>query len=159
MDIGVTQVSCGQKHSCALKAGELYCWGTNGNGELGDGAQVPEGMRTPKLAPVPVTVVSQVQLVSAGQRHTCALVDEDAYCWGDNTYGQLGNGEAGQEFNPTPMRVAGLPRPVTLIHSGTHATCAIAAGDVYCWGRNHEGQLGIGVANDFEAQPQLVALP
>ncbi|MCH7698846.1 MAG: hypothetical protein IH865_07910 [Chloroflexi bacterium] len=80
--------------------------------------------------------------MSAGEAHTCAVSTEGVVkCWGDNTYGQLGNGTAPSAF---PVEVNGLP-PVDQVSAGHNHTCALTTtGGVKCWGRSDSGQLGDG---------------
>jgi alpha-tubulin suppressor-like RCC1 family protein len=87
---GVTQASVGDTHVCALAAGTIKCWGGNGYGQLGNGTSSPSiyAANGPTLLPAPTRVV-------AGGYHTCAiLTDRTVVCWGENEYGQLGNGTA-----------------------------------------------------------------
>jgi alpha-tubulin suppressor-like RCC1 family protein len=111
---GVVQVSAGGSHSCAVTAGNtVYCWGYNAYGQLGNDGNTGSS--------VPVKVVDrngfvngQVRQVSAGGfNHSCAVTDADdgaAFCWGGNTYGQLGNGSTTK--SPVPVPVAGQMRVV-----------------------------------------------
>jgi alpha-tubulin suppressor-like RCC1 family protein len=76
-------------------------------------------------------------------RHTC-LTTEDGkvWCWGDNMYGQLGNGTEASGLHP--VLVQGLPGPALLAETGYGHTCAVVrSGEVYCWGNNHDGQCGV----------------
>ena len=89
--------------------------------------------------------------VSAGGFHTCGVTtDGDAYCWGWNGWGQLGNGTANIGPGARPDPVAGGVAFVSL-SAGAFHTCAITTdGTAYCWGRNEDGQLGNGAADGFE---------
>jgi alpha-tubulin suppressor-like RCC1 family protein len=137
------RVAIGDEHACAVRGdGRVECWGRNDRGQLG----VAGGDRR---TPAWVSATYQVDRVvglAAGSKHTCALrADGAVYCWGDDAYGQLGNGSAPSEpvgGGFTPVRVTGLAR-VVQIAAGGETTCAVvAAGGVHCWGRNHRGQLG-----------------
>jgi len=94
----------------------------------------------PPKPPVPLRFTS---ITPDGNDHTCALAaGGHAYCWGDNWFGQLGDGS--NQWRYSPVRVAGN-RTFTQITAGHYHTCGIAVDStVYCWGRNDWGQLGDG---------------
>src|SRR5438093_4486252 len=101
---GAAAVTGGGFHTCArFPDGTLQCWGRNNAGQLGDPATLREAVTTP----VRVTGITTATAVSAGGFHTCALPgDGTVRCWGQNDYGQLGNGtsdpvpENPSTFNP-----------------------------------------------------------
>jgi alpha-tubulin suppressor-like RCC1 family protein len=141
---GVTfaSLSAGRLHTCGLTpGGAIYCWGLNGFGELGDGTQ------TDRLTPVAVAMPTGMTFasLSAGGDHTCGLTPTGAaYCWGDNGFGELGDGT--QTNRLTPVAVT-LPAGVTFarLSAGGLHTCGLTpAGATYCWGNNFSGELGVG---------------
>lgn len=145
----VTQVSVGDRYACAIADGAAYCWGLNESGQLGDGTT------TSSSVPVAVNATGvlagkTVTQLSAGEDFVCAIANGAVYCWGDNTFGQLGNGSGTYGLpnistSPVAVNATGAlaGKTVTQISSSpaTH-TCAIASGDVYCWGLNSNGELG-----------------
>jgi hypothetical protein len=144
LSTGVTAVSAGGNHSCALTtAGAVLCWGLGANGQLGNGTTATA------TAPVAVaTLTSGVVAVAAGGSHTCALnTDGGVVCWGANAKGQLGDGTTVQRS--APVTVSGLSSGVTAITAGSFHTCArLSSGVVKCWGSNSSGQLGDGSTED-----------
>lgn len=113
----------------------------------------------PETYPVDVTGLSSgVLALAAGGRHTCALVSGgDVKCWGDNSFGQLGDGTT--TSRPAPGSVVGLADVVTAITAGNNHTCAVLAdGGVQCWGANYGGQLGDGTTTSRSIPADVVGL-
>lgn len=126
---GAVALATGAWHTCALMAtGAVKCWGSNGNGQLGDGTTLR------RISPVAVSgLPGTVQMVAAGENHTCALlVGGTVYCWGSNHYNQLG---APGNLGPHPPVRVNLPGTTAMISAGGYHTCAVnTAGRVSCWG-------------------------
>ena len=148
-------VSAGSGHSCALKPnGGLICWGVNSFGQLGSGSPVANSL-------VPLDVIglaSGVAGVSASGSHTCAVTTGGAArCWGDNSYGQVGNGV--YVAGGAPIEPVGLSSGIAAIATGETHSCALTSvGGVKCWGRNNFGQLGDGSGVDMPAPTDVSGL-
>ncbi|MTV24706.1 hypothetical protein FTX61_04625 [Nitriliruptoraceae bacterium ZYF776] len=98
---------------------------------------------------------ARASTVAAGGGHTCAVIDGAVVCTGRNTHGQLG--AAGPATVTTPVPVAGLPAQVVGVAAGDDHTCAVTAdGELWCWGRNHQGQLGDGGFDDRHVPAPVV---
>src|SRR5437899_2559725 len=145
---GAAAVSGGGFHSCALLGnGAVQCWGRNDSGQLGD----PATTTFSSVAPVRVTGITTAIAVTAGGFHTCALLaDGTVQCWGENDFGQLGNGTSDPApgtpttFHPTPVTVSGITTAVAISAGGWHTCALLRDGTVQCWGENTYGQLGNG---------------
>jgi alpha-tubulin suppressor-like RCC1 family protein len=141
----VTSVEAGAYHTCALiSGGTVQCWGLNSSGQLGNGTL------TNSPTPVTITGLAGVTQIAAGYTYTCAVINGGSsgtvICWGDNTFGQLGNGSASTTPVTTPGTVPGLPVGAKAISASLDHTCALMNDQVtlYCWGKNSYGQLGNG---------------
>ena len=133
-------VTAGQGYTCAEKAGgTVWCWGVNSSGQLGDG--------TTTDSPVPVQVSGHAAdwaTVTTNWAHTCAIkTDHTMWCWGDNGFGQLGDGTTTN--SAVPVQVNGHTTDWATVSDGLGHTCAEKTdGTVWCWGWNIDGQLGDG---------------
>ncbi|NBT26562.1 MAG: hypothetical protein EBT09_08440, partial [Actinobacteria bacterium] len=146
-----SSLTAGGLHTCGLTVnGMAYCWGQNFSGQLGDGTsgtQVERNLAN-RTAPVPVTGALTFSSLVAGSYHTCGLTaNGTAYCWGDNYYGQLGDGFPGTN-RLSPVAVLG-GRSFTGLASGAHHTCGLTgSGTAYCWGSNWSGEIGDGTSGN-----------
>lgn len=135
-----SSLTAGERHTCAATLnGNVFCWGFNEDGQLGNG--------TVELSTLPVEVLDlykEVAKVSAGMSHSCALTyDGHVKCWGDNTYGQVGDGSTYRQL--TPVETIGLGGVVSQLAAGGFHTCVkLSDGSGECWGNNQAGQLGDG---------------
>lgn len=161
------QVSAGASHTCVIDhAGGLWCMGDNTYGQLGLGST---GGSTSSPSPV-YGFSSGVTKVVTGLDFTCALKGADVYCWGRNNNGQLGNGcpDPGNTCDSTtdqnvPTLVYGpyfggaftRGAMTDLAGDGEHA-CVIYQSQIWCWGLNDFGQLGLHVTYFAFTQPAPV---
>jgi len=144
-------VSAGGDHTCGVTtSGAAYCWGVNSYGELGDGT-----IDTTRTTPVLVSGGLSFAAVDAGANHTCGVTTSGvAYCWGDNSYGQLGDGT--MTDRATPELVSG-GLSFAVVNAERDHTCGVTtSGVAYCWGWNFFGQLGDGTTTD-RTTPGLVS--
>ncbi|MEZ5100818.1 MAG: hypothetical protein R3C15_13665 [Thermoleophilia bacterium] len=157
-----TSVVAGSDHTCAILAdGALACWGADGFGQVGDGADGNADEPAPVLVALPGG--RRAAAVAAGATHTCAILDDGSLaCWGHDINGQLGDGPDGNADEPAPV-LASLPagRRAVAITAGTSHTCAILDdGSLACWGYDLSGQVGDGAdGNADEPAPVAIALP
>ena len=161
-------IAAGGRHTCAIDtSGAAWCWGRNWDGQLGDGMGNATGDHDMNV-PTRVLGGHTFTSITAGDFHTCALdMSGAAWCWGDNLYGQLGDGtgDGSSDANDAnvPRAVTGGHR-FTTISAGAFHTCALdTSGVAWCWGANFAfefvdfpaGQLGDGTLDDKNA-PQRV---
>jgi hypothetical protein len=145
----VSSVAGGGYTTCANVAGAAWCWGDNGQGQVGNGSMGagPHASANEPVGPVQVVGLgSGVASLSMGNATACALtVGGDVLCWGSNSSGQLGNNST--VGSAVPVQVQGLTSGVTALSvaPGGGSACAVTpAGGVQCWGSNAHGQLGNG---------------
>jgi alpha-tubulin suppressor-like RCC1 family protein len=150
---GATSVSVGGAVACAVVAGGAQCWGNNEYGQLGNGSTTDNVA----VSAVQVTGLSSgVTAVSVSALSACALTTGGAVqCWGENPYGQLGNGTTTSSTVPVP--VTGLTSGVTDLATAGESACALKSdGSVWCWGTNGSGQLGNGTTTNSSVPVQVL---
>lgn len=139
-----TQLDAGASHNCAISANFVYCWGWNGSGQLGStSAEVCVGTRSCMRNPTRVPGTLKMSAVGLGTSHSCGLEGSTGTvsCWGNNTFGQLGDGTTTSTSAPTLISGASLKS----LRGGNGFTCGVGVNNRgYCWGINSSGTLGLG---------------
>jgi alpha-tubulin suppressor-like RCC1 family protein len=149
----VTFVAAGGDHSLAVTSdGTVWAWGTNNNGQLGDGTTID------RSAPVRVNgltnVPGGVKAVAAGLQYSVALKnDGTVWAWGTNDVGQLGDGTTTNRT--APVQVSGLSGVTALVAGTGHALALKNDGSVWAWGANNMGQLGDSTTTDRSTPVQV----
>lgn len=171
------KISVGNDSVCGIKGDKkLYCWGNNGDGQLGDGTRTDYdnngniiGNNNNKNVPSKIGDDTWLEITAKGF-HTCGIKEADGklYCWGSNIYGKLGDGtvttfDSGGNIvennnKLSPVKIGG-DTWLAIIAGGGH-TCGMLETDrkLYCWGWNETGQLGDGTKIDRHI-PTLVGEP
>lgn len=151
-NISFVSVSAGDLFTCGIdNTAHAYCWGQNTRGELGTGGTVQN-----QFSPVPVAGGLTWKQISAGGGHVCgvAAVTGQLYCWGLNSFGQLG--DLTQTNRGVPTLVAG-GIIWDAVSAGVDHTCGRStSGIIYCWGNNANGQLGDGTFNSHNIPIRVV---
>lgn len=162
--LGAATVSGGGSHACALMMdGTARCWGDNAFDELGNLPSLEQG--PPTVAAVPL--VTGIAQIAAGGSHTCAtLTNGSVSCWGNNAWGELGDG-TGSDIFQAPSAVPSLQSvtavavtgPSVDLHEGTgEYSCAVRSdGSVACWGADAGGEIGNGANQERVPSPTEVA--
>ncbi|MCZ6627014.1 MAG: hypothetical protein O7E56_02170 [SAR324 cluster bacterium] len=161
------QVVTGSAHTCALLArGRVRCWGRGDSGQLGYANTRNIGDDEPASAAGDVRLGGWAVQLSAGSRHTCALLTTGRVrCWGEGFYGQLGHGNSaniGDDEHPASAGDLRLGAKALGIASGKSHVCALLqGGSLRCWGNGFFGQLGYGMprsVGDNELPAEMAAV-
>jgi regulator of chromosome condensation (RCC1) repeat-containing protein len=156
----VSSIAAGAYHSLAITNDGLYAWGSNGGAQLGDGT------RSTRTLPVKVAlppVVTSVVAISGGGFHSLAITNDGAYAWGNNTFGQLGDGTTVDSnvplktvFAPPSRRAKRDVSPVTsvtAVSAGFWHSLEITNDGLYGFGYNGNGELGLGTRTTYNPVP------
>jgi alpha-tubulin suppressor-like RCC1 family protein len=146
------QIAAGEGHTCGLRRpGTVWCWGRNTHGQVGVQSATPNQYRTGQMV-LPSDAWTQV---SAGSFLSCGRrPDGSASCWGRNDVGQAVPGAADPQLSPD-LFIAG-PGSFDFVEGHVFHACGLDARAVaHCWGRNQEGQLGIGTYSASEPETQV----
>jgi alpha-tubulin suppressor-like RCC1 family protein len=158
------RTATGAKHTCVLKAGDVYCWGEGADGQLGYGNTLDVGDDETPAQVGPVDLGAKAISIVAGSWHTCALLEtHDVRCWGRGTKGQLGYGNTdtiGDNEVPASVPIVNVGPKVVAISAGGDTTCALTtSGRIRCWGSNDSGQLGLGNLNRIGDNESPASVP
>ncbi len=158
-----TAISGGGHHSLArLSNGDVLAWGANEFGQLGDGTDTGPiicvtGALACSTSPVEVADLTEVKAVSAGGDHSLALLSDGVVkAWGDNEFGQLGDGTTTNRDEP--VQVQGLSKVVAISAGGDHSLALLSDGMVMAWGDNEFGQLGDGATTNRDLPVEVKGL-
>ena len=146
----------GTLHSVGMTtSGQVYAWGSNDVGQLGDGTTANK--RIPTLISFPAG--ETIKDVFAGQYHTFAVTTNGrVYAWGRNDYGQLGDGTKTNRSTPTLISFPAGETIRNVVAEQEHSLAVTTTGRVYAWGRNNSGQLGDNTLVD-NSNPTLILFP
>jgi alpha-tubulin suppressor-like RCC1 family protein len=140
--LSFSQITAGNAITCGITAvNRAYCWGSNYNGQLGDGTT------TERHRPVAVATTLRFRQISATDTHACGVTTGfTAYCWGGNQSGGIGDGTTTPRLRPVAVKGGHQFQQISV---GFFTTCAVGYPDnrVYCWGSNAYGQLGDGTTS------------
>ena len=148
---GVTAITAGSYHSLALRSdGMVWAWGWNSSGQLGDSTTTDHSTPAQVVGPGGTGFLTGVTAIAAGFGHGLVLrSDGTVWAWGDNTYGELGDGTG--TAHSTPVQVVGPGGAGFLIGmtaiaagNGSHSLALKSDGTVWAWGDNAYGDLGDG---------------
>jgi hypothetical protein len=149
--------------ACALDgSGSAWCWGYGSSGQLGNGGTGNSSVAVPVLTQSGGAQLTGVADIVVGYDHVCArMTDKSAFCWGSNSYGQVGVGVPPMTTMQFlyPQALTSLQMHVVSISVGSQVSCvATDTGDVYCWGNNTNGVLGNGLTSGIAIVPAQVTL-
>ena len=144
-----TALTGGGDFTCALLAdGTVKCWGENYYGQLGNDTTEQCTVTTSSSShsdpcstmPIAVSGIAGATAISAGYEDTCAvLAGGTVQCWGDNTYGQLGNSASSRSSPVVPVAISGITNAVGVSIGRANACALVADGTVECWGGGNLG--------------------
>lgn len=152
-----TDVSAGIAHTCGVAGGNLYCWGSDDDGALGNGSLGTS------LVPQEIGVGTTWATVSAAWGHTCAIdSNSERWCWGNNDRDALGAGSGTMARETSPVMTSNGPAGWLRLVGGGNFGCGISSGaelQLWCWGDNDQRELGVGATPATSDTPLRVLGP
>jgi alpha-tubulin suppressor-like RCC1 family protein len=158
----VRLLAASDRHVCAATtSGSVMCWGSNAQGELGDGTLVDRPTPVAAIilgAPGALGATAPIATLAAGVGHTCLLAGGQVSCWGTNLLGELGDGN-NLSVRPSAGLVPVLAAVSDLAAAGHHTCARLDDGTAWCWGANQSGQLGDGTTTNIGVPVPVTGLP
>ena len=151
----ITSLSLGRQHTAFLAGGACYVFGSNAQGQLGQGTSLPKYQLTPQQLKAPND--AEITAIQAGDSHTAFIAGGLLFVMGSNDHGQLGFRDAGPQYSPRPVK-APNGAVVTVVAVGADSTAFIAGRVCYVMGLNSNGQLGLGRYDD-QLTPRMLESP
>ncbi len=146
---GGASIAGGGYYTVAAKNdGTLWAWGSNTDGQLGDGTFIDHA------TPIQISSLRSTTVLTAGRLHSAAIADGGMWIWGANDSGQLGDGTVIDR--PVPIQVGILGRAIAIAAGGLHTVMLRSDGTVWAWGDNRFGQLGDGTLQNRRITPVQV---
>lgn len=143
-NLSIEKSVSGTRRTCGILTGSVYCWGTNEDGQLGNGTNTNSNVPVKVKRVDGVLGSKQVTDMAAGSFFNCVIAEGEVFCWGLNDRGQLGNGN--YTSSNVPVKV-NLPAgsPAVKIGTSSSTACAILSNaTLWCWGNGRNGELGNG---------------
>ncbi len=165
----VTQVQSGNDSTAIIEGGQVWTWGLNNDGELGNGSTTSSSTLVPVSGPLAFSEQSVTDVDDGDEFYIASLSDGSVWGWGNNSSGELGLQLGGCDSNDsTPVQVPGLPSDIMTVAAAAGTSYALTTdGQLYAWGDNSDGQLGTATPNvspcaqgsNTYPEPELVAFP
>ena len=137
-------ISGSSQHACGVSGSQVFCWGLDDKNQIGtdQSSELCDSLACVTQPFVASAFFISLQSVSAGGSSTCAFdTDNVPYCWGDNSFGQIGNNN---RPSAVPSLVAGRHQFTDIAVASDHTCALVRTGEAFCWGSNSDGQLGTG---------------
>lgn len=142
----LNRIAAGHDYTMAIKSsGTLFGWGLNDRGQLGDSTAVSKSTPTQETTAASnwAIIAASIQFNAAGLNHTAAIKrDGSLFAWGDNSFGQVGDGTSGNQRSAPTQEILAATNWVAVAAGENHTIAIRSDGTLWAWGRNNAGQLG-----------------